>query len=101
MGALGKALHALEALDVSGNPLGSEGACALLLAHHDVSRPCRLRMDDVCVRPDSALPTLLMRAAEGQPIEAEALEVAGVHAAAARIVPKTTACNVMCATDRY
>ena len=47
--ALCAALGALDALDVSGNPLGGEGASAMLLAHHALGRPCRLRMEEVRV----------------------------------------------------
>ena len=68
------ALGALDALDVSGNPLANEGVCALLLAHHALpaDRPCRLRMEEVCVRPGSNLPLLLAKLSQGQPLEMQA-----------------------------
>jgi len=84
-------LPSLDALDVSGNPLGGEGVCALLLAHAAVEQPCKLRMEDVCVRPDSALPALLLRAAEGQPADPQALEAAGARQMAARVLAKAAA----------
>ena len=64
----------LDALDVSGNPLANEGVSALLLAHHALpaDRPCRLRMEEVCVRPGSNLPLLLAKLSAGQPIEMQA-----------------------------
>ena len=64
----------LDALDVSGNPLANEGVSALLLAHHALpaERPCRLRMEEVCVRPGSNLPLLLAKLSAGEPIEMQA-----------------------------
>ena len=64
----------LDALDVSGNPLANEGVSALLLAHHSLpaERPCRLRMEEVCVRPGSNLPLLLAKLSAGEPIEMQA-----------------------------
>ena len=64
----------LDALDVSGNPLANEGVSALLLAHHALpaERPCRLRMEEVCVRPGSSLPLLLAKLSAGEPIEMQA-----------------------------
>jgi len=87
------ALGALDALDVSGNPLANEGVCALLLAHHALpaDRPCRLRMEEVCVRPGSNLPLLLAKLSGGHPLEMQDLEEAGVPGAAARAMSKVAA----------
>ena len=85
--ALCAALGALDALDVSGNPLANEGVCALLLAHHALpaDKPCRLRMEEVCVRPGSNLPMLLAKVSEGHPLEMQAKSSPAVtHTAPAR-----------------
>lgn len=85
--ALCAALGALDALDVSGNPLANEGVCALLLAHHALpaDKPCRLRMEEVCVRPGSNLPMLLAKVSEGHPLEMQARSSPAVtHTAPAR-----------------
>ena len=101
------ALGALDALDVSGNPLANEGVCALLLAHHALpaDRPCRLRMEEVCVRPGSNLPLLLAKLSEGHPIEMQARTseiepchppTRHPHAHPAR-PPRTPPCGALCA----
>jgi len=94
---LARALVTLEMLDVSGNPLGAGGASALLLAQQETrGRPargasaagaeaaprCRVIMEDVCVRPDTALAGLLLRAADAEEISTEDLQQTGVYAAA-------------------
>ena len=93
---LAKCLRVLDVLDVSGNALGASGAAVLLLAQQDLRKRaadatggdgeghhCQLMMEDVCVRPDTALAGLVMRAAAGEEIIAGELQAGGVHAAAA------------------
>ena len=48
-------------------------------------------MEEVCVWPGSSLPLLLAQVSEGEPLELQALEAAGVHAAAARVMAKVAA----------
>lgn len=102
--ALARALGSLEVLDVSGNPLGTAGSAALLLAQQESrvrvagsgggdasARPssaaplprCRLFIEDVCVRPDTTLAGLLRLACTGEEIPQADLEACGVYAAAA------------------
>ena len=82
----------LDALDVSGNPLANEGVSALLLAHHALpaERPCRLRMEEVCVRPGSNLPLLLAKLSAGEPIEMQAISREIEQEIAPPRIPHTT-----------
>lgn len=94
---LSRALSGLDVLDVSGNALGASGAAVLLLAQQELQvaadekenadgagvRRCQLKMEDVCVRPDTSLAGLVMRAAAGDAIPIGEMEASGVQAAAA------------------
>ena len=95
---LSRCLCSLKMLDVSGNPLGTGGTATLLLAQQEqrahswedcggsapstVQPQCRLIMEDVCVRPGSALAALFPRAANADQIDNDELRQAGVYAAA-------------------
>lgn len=87
-GALALVLGSLASLDVSGNPLGSGGAAALLLAQQGAAAPCKLVASDVCVRPESALDVLLIRASRGEALERAELLAAGVDSLAASVLTR-------------
>jgi hypothetical protein len=101
-------MGALHVLDVSGNALGAAGAAVLLLVQQELlqqqerlegkmeaksenatgdapPKPPRilLKMEDVCVRPDTALAGLLMRAGSGETLPLDEMQASGVHTAAA------------------
>lgn len=94
---LSRALGNLDVLDTSGNALGEGGAAVLLMAQQelrlrnplhaptgeDATPRCKLIMEDVCVRPDTALAGLLMRAARGEEVAHDEMQRGGVLAAAA------------------
>eukprot|EP00310_Coccolithus_braarudii_P017406 CAMPEP_0183344768 /NCGR_PEP_ID=MMETSP0164_2-20130417/10365_1 /TAXON_ID=221442 /ORGANISM="Coccolithus pelagicus ssp braarudi, Strain PLY182g" /LENGTH=380 /DNA_ID=CAMNT_0025515823 /DNA_START=162 /DNA_END=1304 /DNA_ORIENTATION=+ len=61
----------LEAFSVSGNPIGQDGAAALLVAHHSCGASCQLSADEMGVRPDSAVGVLLAKASMGEPLTAD------------------------------
>ncbi|KAL1515158.1 hypothetical protein AB1Y20_004219 [Prymnesium parvum] len=94
-GALACVIKHLDSLDVSGNPLGSEGASALLLALQSAQSPCKLVANDVCVRPETKIHTLLCRAGRREAIELHSLQAAGVESmAAASLVAGVEAINL-------
>lgn len=66
----------------AGNPLGSDGASALLFALQDSG--CSLIAQGVCVRPETPVHLLLSQAASGEGIGLEDLQQAGVDTLAAR-----------------
>lgn len=66
----------------AGNPLGSDGASALLFALQDSG--CSLIAQGVCVRPETPVHLLLSQAASGDGIGLEDLQQAGVDTLAAR-----------------
>ncbi len=77
--ALTAAFKSLDGVDLSGNPLGADGAYLLLRARaaeasrgHDVT----LVATDVCIRPDAALAGLLARASMGEDVDADAVDAA-------------------------
>ena len=92
--ALAHSVGRLSLLDISGNPLGTQGAAVLLLAQQTKpAKPaqpseggvlrCKVLMEDVCVRPDTVLAGLLRRAAEGEELTEDALDAGSVRTAAA------------------
>ena len=103
---LSRALGALHSLDVSGNALGASGAAVLLLAQQELRlRPdddaepaedaepaaaaparCTLVMEDVCVRPDTLLAGLLLRASQGEALSHDELERGNVIREAAPVL---------------
>jgi hypothetical protein len=92
---LSRSLGGLSVLDVSGNALGTAGGAVLLLAQQELrmrtdkatgeEKPhrCQVMMEDICVRPDTALAGLLTRASAGEELTQDEMSMSGVHKAAA------------------
>ena len=92
---LSRCLGGLDALDVSGNALGSDGASVLLVAQQELrivtddatgdtsEHRCKLMMEDVCVRPDTVLAGLLLRTKSGAALSQDEIDASGVRQVAA------------------
>ena len=96
---LARLLGGLDILDVSGNALGSSGAAVLLLGQQEhrvridsatgeeAPHRCKLVMEDVCVRPDTHLMALMLRAASGAQLDHAEMKAGGVLSAAEVLQP--------------